>query len=42
MKIFSIRQGRKSRHKFGVTKAFKAEEARIYFVNPKIEKEASS
>ena len=36
LKIFSIREKRKSRHKFGETKVCKAEEVRKYFVNPKI------
>ena len=40
LKIFSIRERRKSRHKFGGTKVCKAEEVRKYFVNPKIEIEA--
>ena len=42
LKIFSIRERRKSRHKFGGTKAFKAEELRKYFVNPKFEIEPFS
>ena len=37
LKIFSIRERRKSRHKLGGTKVCKAEEVRKYFVNPKIE-----
>ena len=37
LKIFSIWERRKSRHKFGGTKVCKAEEVRKYFVNPKIE-----
>ena len=37
LKIFSIRERRKSRHKFGGTKVCKAEEVRKYFVNPKTE-----
>ena len=37
LKISSIRERRKSRHKFGGTKVCKAEEVRKYFVNPKIE-----
>ena len=36
LKIYSIRERRKSRHKFGGTKVCKAEEVRKYFVNPKI------
>ena len=36
-KIFSIRERRKSRDKFGGTEVFKAEEVRKDFVNPKIE-----
>ena len=37
LKIFSMRERRKSKHKFGGTKACKAEEVRKYFVNSKIE-----
>ena len=37
LKILSIRERRKSRHKFGRTKVCKAGEVRKYFVNPKIE-----
>ena len=37
LKIFSIRERRKSRHKFGETKVCKPEQVRKYFVNPKIE-----
>ena len=37
LKIFSIRERHKSRHKFGGTEVCKAEEVRKYFVNPKIE-----
>ena len=37
MKIFSIRERHKSKHKFGETKVCKAEEVRKYFVKPKIE-----
>ena len=37
LKISSIRERRKSRHKFGGTKVCKAEEVRKYFVNPKVE-----
>ena len=42
LKIFSIQERRKSRHKFRETKVCKAEEVRKYFVNPKIEIEAFS
>ena len=42
LKIFSIRERRKSRHKFGGTKVCEAEEVRKYFVNPKIEIEVFS
>ena len=42
LKIFSVQERRKSRHKFGGTKVCKAEEVRKYFVNPKIEIEAFS
>ena len=42
LKIFSIRERRKSTHKFGGTKVCKAEEVRKYFVNPKIEIEVFS
>ena len=42
LKIFSIRERRKSRHKFGGTKVCKVEEIRKYFVNPKIEIEVFS
>ena len=37
-KIFSMRERRKSKHKFGGTKVYKAE-VRKYFVNTKIENE---
>ena len=37
LKIFSIRERRESRHRFGGTEVCKAEEVRKYFVNPKIE-----
>ena len=37
LEIFSMRERRKSKHKFGGTKLCKAEEVRKYFVNPKIE-----
>ena len=39
LKIFGIRERRKSRHKFGGTNVCKAEEVRKYFLNPKIETE---
>ena len=42
LKIFSIRERHKSRHKFGGTEVCKAEEVRKYFVNPKIEIEVFS
>ena len=42
LKIISIRERRKGRHKFGGTKACKAEEVRKYFVNPTIEIEVFS
>ena len=35
--MFSKQERRKSKHKFGGTKVFKAEEVRKYFVNSKIE-----
>ena len=41
-KIFTIRERCKSRHKFGGTKVFKAEEVRKHFVNPNIEIEVFS
>ena len=37
--MFSKQEKRKSKHKFGGTKVFKAEEVRKYFVNSKIEDE---
>ena len=37
LKIFSIWERRKSRHKFGATKVCKAKSARKLFLNPKIE-----
>ena len=40
--MFRIQERRKSRHKFGGTKVFKAEEARKYFVDPKIGTEVFS
>ena len=39
LKISSIRERRKSRHKFGGTKVCIAEKVRKYFVNPKTGKE---
>ena len=42
LKIFSIRERRKSRHKFGGTKVCKAEEIRKYSLNPKVEIEVFS
>ena len=42
LKIFGIRERRKSRHKFGGTNVCKAEEVRKYFLNPKIETEVFS
>ena len=36
LKIFSIQERRKSRHKFGGTKVCKAEEVRKYFTNRKV------
>ena len=39
LKIFSIQERHKSRHKFGGTKVCIAEKVRKYFVNPKIAKE---
>ena len=42
LKILSIRERRKNRHKFGRTKVRKAEEVRKYFVNPKIKIEVFS
>ena len=41
LEISSMRERRKSKHKFGATKLCKAEEVRKYFVNPKIENEFS-
>ena len=35
--MFSNRERRKSKYKFGGTKVRKAEDGRKYFVNPKIE-----
>ena len=40
LEMFSKRERRKRKHKFGGTKVFKAEKVRKYFVNPKIENEA--
>ena len=37
--MFSVRERRKSKHKFDGTKVFKTEEVRNCFVNPKIENE---
>ena len=42
LKIFSIRERRKSRHKCGGTKVCKAEKVRKHFINPKIEIEVFS
>ena len=42
LKIFSIQKRRKSRHKFGGTKIFKAKKVKKYFVNSKIEIEVFS
>ena len=42
LKIFSIPGRHKSRHKFGRTEVWKAEEVKKYFVNPKIETEVFS
>ena len=39
LEMFSIRERRRSKHKFGGTKVCKAEEVRKYFVNSKIENE---
>ena len=39
LEMFSMQEGHKKNHKFCVTKLFKAEEVRKYFVNPKIENE---
>ena len=39
LEMFSMRERRKSKHKFGGTKVCKAEEVRKYFVNSKIENE---
>ena len=39
LEIFSMRERRKSKHKFGGTKACKAEEVGKYFINPKTENE---
>ena len=40
LEMFSKRERRKSKHKFGGTTVRKAEEVRKYFGNPKIENEA--
>ena len=37
-----MRERHKSKHKFDGTKVCKAEEVRLYFVNPKIENEVFS
>ena len=37
--MFSVRERRESKHKFGGTKVCKAEEVRKYFINPKVENE---
>ena len=37
--MFSMRDRRKSKNKFGGTKVYKAEEVRKYFVNSNIENE---
>ena len=37
LKTFSIRERRKSTHKFDGTKVCKVEEVRKYFLSPKIE-----
>ena len=42
LKILSIRERRKNKHKLGRTKVCKAEEVRKYFVNPKTEIEVFS
>ena len=42
LEIFSIRERRKSRHKFGGSKVCKAEQVKKYFLNPKIEIEVFS
>ena len=39
LEMFSIRERRKSKHKFGGNKVCKAEEVRKYFVNSRIENE---
>ena len=39
LEMFSVRERRKSKHKFGGTKICKAEEVRKYFINSKIENE---
>ena len=39
LEMFSMRDRRKSKHKFGGTKVCKAEEVRKYFVNSNIENE---
>ena len=37
--MLSMRERRKSKHKFGKTKVYKAERVRNFLVNPKIETE---
>ena len=39
LKMFDMPERRKSKHKFGGTKVFKAEGVRKYFVNTKLENE---
>ena len=39
LEIFSMRETRKTKHKFGGTKVYIADEVRKYFVNSKIENE---
>ena len=39
LEMFSMRQRRKSKHKFDGSKVSKAEEVRTYFVNSKMENE---
>ena len=39
LEMFSMRERPKSRHKFGGTKVWKADEVRKYFLNSKIEDE---
>ena len=42
LKIFSVQERHKRRHKFGGTNVCKSEEVRNYFVNPKSEIEVLS